>query len=732
MPSLRRILGLRFGRILDLYAPLFLLASSLCMSAPKSLLDNGHFEQWTDKAPAHWDLPQTAKTFASDGPELSGQALTIEVTTATPGQHGEIRQAFAIKPRKRYRLSGQIKGPAGMGAIEVILYRKEEVYTRIRSQPVLKPNWTPVEFNFETADCDRAEAVLIWEQESHHIGQTLAFAELAATELGPLIYEGEEVPPRAVPTFNSVSLYWKPTGGRASRPVSVHYRKVGEASWHEALPLWFDDNEHPKEAAQHTAEYRGSIVYLDAGTEYEAKLELENGPSRTLRFTTRSDEFKIARRVTLPTSYSKKYEIFEGGSEKDGYVLYEPAQGATAVWDGRGVIEHNLEIKASYVIVRGLTLKNARTHGIYLDDVHNVIIDNCDISGWGDTMQDGQARNLNAAIYARSPVLERIVIQNCKLHHPRSDSNSWNQKRPGTRSSHPEGPQGIVFYGGQGGHVIRYNRIYSDMEHMFNDGMGEVHNFGYGGFPVRDSDIHDNFISHCWDDALEIEGADMNVRVWNNYMDMTYGAIGAAVPTLGPVYFFRNVYAVSRKDERSRANDLTGHYLIKIGNENAQRSRGRMYVFHNTILQPPPFPEGNAPSSGAQAGIVYTSTHKKQKNIVSRNNIFHMRTERDWSIKDPHHNTSNDFDYDLYDGRTAFKPDSQVHGIQASPIFERAPDGRLWLVPGTAGHDSGQRLANFNDQYTGQAPDMGAVEYQDPTPKPALWPDFPPARGSKL
>lgn len=707
---------------------LFCLLTGSALTHADNRLHNGQFESWDSGRPTGWELPATQNVMSTAGSGGEGQALKVEVKTAIQGEVGEIRQPFTIQPRTRYRLSGQMKGPAGMGSLQVILYRKGEAYTRIRSKPTLTPDWTPVEFSFETADCDSAEAVLSWAQETDHIGQSVAFDKLSITELGPLVYEGEEVTPRAIATFNSVGLYWKPAGGTASRSVNVHYRKLGDTTWSEALPLWFDDNEHDGEATKHTAEYRGSIVYLESGTEYEAKLSLENGPTRTVRFTTRSDDFKIARKVTLPSSYSKKFEIFEGGSEEDGYVLYEPAKGATAVWDGGHVIEHNLEIKASYVIVRGLTLRNARTHGIYLDDVHDVVIDQCDISGWGDTMQDGQARNLNAAIYARTPVLERIVVQNCTLHHPRSDSNSWNEVRPGTKSRHPEGPQGIVFYGGKGGHVIRNNRIYSDMEHMFNDGMGEVHNFSYGGFPVRDSDIHDNFISHCWDDALEIEGANMNVRVWNNYIDMTYGAIGAAVPSLGPVYFFRNVYAVSRKDERTRPNDLTGHYLIKIGNESAQWSRGRMYIFHNTILQPPPFPGSKVPSSGAQAGIVYTSDRKKQKNIVSRNNVFHMRSERDWAIKDPHRNSSNDFDYDLYDGQTRFKEGSQTHGIQASPQFERAPDGRLWLAPGAPGHDAGERLPNFNDHFTGQAPDMGAVEYQDPRPKPTTWPDFPPAR----
>ena len=47
----------------------------------------------------------------------------------------------------------------------------------------------------------------------------------------------------------------------------------------------------------------------------------------------------------------------------------------------------------------------------------------------------------------------------------------------------------ICFKGGKGEYVIRYNRIHSDLDHMFNDSMGEVHNFGYDGFPNRDSDF---------------------------------------------------------------------------------------------------------------------------------------------------------------------------------------------------------------------------------------------------
>ena len=216
------------------------IGSLLCLLTGSALADkrlnNGQLESWENDHPAGWALPDTQKILSTAGAEGQGQALKVEVTTAIPGKDGEIRQAFDIEPRSRYRISGQIQGPAGMGAIELILYRKGEPYTRVRSKPVLSSDWTTVGFNFETADCDSAEAVLSWTQETDQLGQTVAFDNLAITELGPLVYEGEEVSPQAIATFNSVGLYWKPTGGSAARKVSVHYRKVGEDSWSLRAP----------------------------------------------------------------------------------------------------------------------------------------------------------------------------------------------------------------------------------------------------------------------------------------------------------------------------------------------------------------------------------------------------------------------------------------------------------------------------------------------------------------
>ena len=48
--------------------------------------------------------------------------------------------------------------------------------------------------------------------------------------------------------------------------------------------------------------------------------------------------------------------------------------------------------------------------------------------------------------------------------------------------------------------------------------MGEGENFSSVGFPHADTDIYGNIIMNCWDDGIESEGGNRNVRIWGNYM----------------------------------------------------------------------------------------------------------------------------------------------------------------------------------------------------------------------
>ena len=528
--------------------------------------------------------------------------------------------------------------------------------------------------------------------------------------------------PRAVATFDCVGLYWKPAGAAADVACAVQFRARGEQVWRDAMPLWFDPNEH-EDRPERSGEYRGSIVGLEDGTTYEVRLRLDGASEpEVLTVTTWDNDLKIARIVELPERIEATLTITEGGSEETGYVVYQPKRGGATVIDGRGEDRVNVLIQAPWVMVRGLVLKDAAQHGVEIGPVQHVVVDGCDISGWGQDLPDGWGRNFDSAIFHETPddaerVLRRIVIQNNELHHPRANSNSWMQARESRNGSrHPIGPQGITLINADGEVVIRHNRIHSDLDHMFNDAMGEYHNFGYGGFPARDSDVYGNWISHCWDDGIEIEGANMNVRTWGNVIDQTFGGIAAAGTSLGPNYIFRNIYLRSRKGPGEDEESSRGQFFLKLGGDlrNERFARGRIYVYHNTVLQPAPWSD-DAPSAGAGSGLKLSNATKVQTNIQSRNNILWVRADDGAAVYDAQDTALNDYDHDLYNGRISTKRVQQRHGLHARPQFaaplRAGADWSVALAPGTPGADAAVILPNFNDDFAGNGPDMGAIEF---------------------
>jgi hypothetical protein len=444
----------------------------------------------------------------------------------------------------------------------------------------------------------------------------------------------------AVPTFQCIGLYWSP-GKSSASTCNVNYREAGSSAWKKGFPLWFDSKNQ---------EYRGSLVNLKPKTTYEVSLSLQDGTaSTTLSSTTWSEDFPIAKTVYLPSGVSSQtYTITESGTP-NGYVLYAASPSSSTI-DVNNKSNYCIDVKASYVIVRGVTCKGAGRDGINLGkDVHDVVIEQCDISGWGRIAPDGYGEEMDGGVKAASGTnVQRIIVQYNRIHHPRSNANNWTQSRSGAYSGyHPAGPQAIAFVTPVGNNVLRYNEVYSDESHCFNDAIGGAYNNSKQGFPGQNSDVYGNSVKNANDDAFEIDGSGCNIRIWGNYMDTTYVGISSTACAVGPLYVFRNVMAWSRQAPNTTMKGV----FAKTGDQSI--GAARQYWFHNTVLQP-----GSAMGvSSSGAGTVTM--------VVSYNNIWNCK----YSIDVANTSTTNIFDYDLCSGRIKAYSGAEPHAIIGVPIF---------------------------------------------------------------
>ena len=514
---------------------------------------------------------------------------------------------------------------------------------------------------------------------------------------------------RGVPTYESLGMYWKPASDPGANGCSVRYRKASETEWKQGFPMWYDAR---------NAECRGSLVHLQPGTDYAVEIGVGTEFKAGVNVKTWSDNLPIAKTVKVESG-SNTLAITEGGTP-DGYVLYE----GPATIDVANAKDYNVTIAAPYVIVRGLTLKGAKINGVHLlAGAHDVVIEDNEITGWGrlrTTLSNGWQVGVNhdSGVFAHCRdlgyMIQRVTVQRNKIHDPRYTTNSWDFE-------HPLGPQAVTMKHCGGNHVIRYNEVYSaDGTKYLNDAFGGGDNFSDIGFPNSDSDIYGNRISHTWDDAIEAEGANRNVRIWGNYIDQTALGIATTVTNSGPVYIFRNVYNRSRMKALKPLDSDDRSNFAKSGTQSGYGD-GRRYVFHNTLLQA--VQSGVTNPLGAGGGIIAAGSTSPVTNTMSRNNILHVWKPHWDSIRVQTGASKNDFDYDLRNGGISAYSGAEPNGKVGTPIYAAGNGWESWgngmyqLAPSSPGYDQGQRLPNFNDGFTGAAPDIGAHEAGTPAMK---------------
>jgi hypothetical protein len=264
-----------------------------------------------------------------------------------------------------------------------------------------------------------------------------------------------------------------------------------------------------------------------------------------------------------------------------------------------------------------------------------------------------------------------------------------------TKGSSMEGT-GIVLRGHIGA-IVRNNEIHNFFNGIYtgSSAANAINNPGV----AFDADIYNNYIHDISDDGLEPEGACVNQRFRNNRVDRTLIGVSLAPITQGPVWVLRSTFT-----------HFTGSPIKWASNPD-----GIVLFYHNTSWT-------NAPNLNAMSMITPI------RNIVMRNNIFQGGR---YAFEEPFTGSAGiDWNNDnWYTTRPAGNPHFkwekidylniaklcsatklECNGYETPPGLANPGAGNFTLLASSPNIDRGVLIPGINDNFEGNAPDVGAYE----------------------
>ncbi len=565
----------------------------------------------------------------------------------------------------------------------------------------------------------------------------------------------------AVATFNNISLYWKQPGNNGANQALCRFREKGTNPWIEAMPLWFDNREplaytgtapNQKQVprtipAEWSNQFRGSILGVLPDKTYQVECMTET--SKILA-STEIDTWQETppETVTDMSGTSTGHLNITVGGTATNWKTYRATTANGWIIDrnnnGDGVgpgLSHCITVNAPYVIIDDVRCTDFQNGGVFLGPLaHHVRIQNSEFDDFGvDDPNSIYGCNGSSALLtanAKHPNMKAIVFQNNYVHDPKVDANAWGEPArptsdncfsPGT--NHPAGSSATDVHDTGGNFVYRYNTIgdrNDNFNFMFDDGWSGGQNFSYLGDCPRDCDYYGNFATHIWDDAMQNEGAGINNRSYENYIQNSLTCFGNAPIAIGPYYMFRNVCTKGIRGPaeiggvgllfklRTKPDDcpdggtpalnptVCGNGLVTIGH-------GRVLLTHNTVYK-----TGSTDSRAQTMQLDDGSL----RDVEATCNVFDTgssmgSTNRGW-WQDAENELRGILEDNLW-GAGQTKPSADATGTVATPTYQAGGTAftssffqPALTSPATDACDF--RYPTLNTTYSGTKPDRGAVE----------------------
>jgi hypothetical protein len=403
-------------------------------------------------------------------------------------------------------------------------------------------------------------------------------------------------------------------------------------------------------------------------------------------------------------------------------IVIRAAGDGEAIFDGAGAYRLFDVMAADYNYFEGLTIRNTDI-AFYagLKDVlgcSGLVVRNCRLEnvGIGVNAQYAGSKNFYIA--------DNVMIG----RDDRYRLNGWTQSAGIYGPSPLDSYLGVKVYGQ--GHVICHNDV-----RYFHDGICVCTHGSPETLQANKSvaiDIYGNDIRLMVDDFIETDGGTHNIRVFGNRgFDAATNGLSAQPVFGGPVYFFRNIlYHVPlggalKYGGANPAGVLAYHNTFIAENCNAIGVSNAHY--RNNL-----FLGGDRSGRPILRSLTYTSYTTTDYNGYRPN----RDSGPQFSWAGPKPGALRNYDLAAHDLRSfdSLKEFSLATGQEAHAVlvdYDTFQDVRppaadrphaiydpehfdFRLRPGSPAVDAGVRLPTVNDDFTGAAPDLGALELGQP------------------
>jgi hypothetical protein len=270
--------------------------------------------------------------------------------------------------------------------------------------------------------------------------------------------------------------------------------------------------------------------------------------------------------------------------------------------------------------------------------------------------------------------------------------NEWPWKA--VKGSWMEGT-GIIIRG-HIGEIVRGNDVHNFFNGIYTGSSGAMENSAL----AFDADIYNNHIHQISDDALEPEGACINHRFRNNYIDGSLVGISLAPITQGPTWVLRSVYSnISGRDIKWDRN-----------------SDGVVLIYHNTFWTNMNNVNGMdliSPVSNAAMRNNIFQISGYAVNEVPTGSVGHDWNNDNWfttrDANSPHFKWGN---VDLNNiSQFCSAAGLECNGFEGAPGLTNPGAGDFTLLSSSPNINRGVVIPGINDNFSGTAPDVGAYEF---------------------